>query len=189
VPARHAAPTLELDERTPAVTTSAVASVLAWFRGGNTIVRVAVLILFVGVAFLVRYAAEHAILPLALRQDALPLAGVGVVGGFAAPLLASTSEGNHVLLFGHCGVLNLGIAATAHRRAWRRLNLVGFMWTSLVTAAWGAVAWQPERLATTEPFLVAHWALFTSAACQPDRPCAWVAAAVRAAPAALAAGE
>lgn len=227
------APPIEVDERTPEVTTSAVASALAWFRGGNTIVRVAVLILFAGVAFLLRYAAEHDLLPielrlaavaaggvallvigwrlrdrrrgygltlqgagigvlymtiyasmrlydlvpplaalatmvviaglaavLALRQDALPLAVVGVVGGFAAPLLASTGAGSHVVLFGYCLVLNLGIALIASRRAWRLLNLVGFTCTALVAAAWGAVGWQPELLATTEPFLVAHWLLY-----------------------------
>lgn len=224
---------IEVDERTPEVTTSAVASALAWFRGGNTIVRVAVLILFAGVAFLLRYAAEHDLLPielrlaavatggvallvtgwrlrdrrrgygltlqgagigvlymtiyasmrlydlvpplaalatmvviaglaavLALRQDALPLAVVGVVGGFAAPLLASSGAGSHVVLFGYCLVLNLGIALIANRRAWRLLNLVGFTCTALVAAAWGAVGWQPELLATTEPFLVAHWLLY-----------------------------
>lgn len=221
------------DERSLAVTSSLGASVLAWFKGGNTIVRVAVLILFIGVAFLLRYAAEHAMLPLELRlaavaagglallglgwrlrgrrrgyaltlqgaglgvlymtvfaamklyallpvgagfallvaiallgaaiavlQDALPLAVVGFLGGFAAPLLASTGTGNHVALFGYCLALNLAIALIAARRAWKLLNLVGFTCTSAIAAAWGASAWAPGLLPSTEPFLVAHVALY-----------------------------
>ena len=63
----------EVDEHSVAVTSSLGASVLAWFKGGNTIVRVAVLILFIGVAFLLRYAAEHTTVPIEWR-----LAGVAL---------------------------------------------------------------------------------------------------------------
>lgn len=69
-------PPLEPDERSPAVTTSLGRSALAWFRGGNTIVRIGVLILFLGVAFLLRYAAEHALLPIELRLAGVALGGV-----------------------------------------------------------------------------------------------------------------
>ena len=69
-----------VDEHSPAVTASLGASVLAWFSGGNTIVRLAVLILFIGVAFLVRYAAENALLPLELRLAATVLGGLALSG-------------------------------------------------------------------------------------------------------------
>jgi uncharacterized membrane protein len=65
----------EVDEKSLHVTSSLGASLRAWFTGGNTIVRVAVLILFIGVAFLLRYAAEHTTVPIELR-----LMGVVVVG-------------------------------------------------------------------------------------------------------------
>ena len=42
------------------------------------------------------------------------------MGGFAAPLLVSTGSGNHVALFGYYLVLDLGIAAVAWYRTWRR---------------------------------------------------------------------
>jgi uncharacterized membrane protein len=225
--------TPEVDEQSPRVTTSAAASLAAWFQGGNTIVRIGVLILFVGVAFLLRYAIEHEMLSiefrlaavaaagvallltgwrlrlrrrgygltlqgagigvfymtlyaamrvyglvpppvtlglmvaiaglaavLALWQDALPLAVVGFLGGFAAPLLAGSDTGSPVLLFGYCLVLNLAIAWMASRKAWKLLNLVGFVCTTLVAAAWGAKFWQVDWLASTEPFLIAHLALY-----------------------------
>lgn len=46
-----------------------------WLMGGNPIVRVGLLILFVGLSFLVRYAANYGLLPIELR-----LAAVGAVG-------------------------------------------------------------------------------------------------------------
>ena len=71
-------PVMEPDERSVHVTTSLGQSILAWFRGGNTIVRVGVLILFLGVAFLLRYAAEHALLPIELRLAGVALGGVAL---------------------------------------------------------------------------------------------------------------
>jgi len=68
----------EIDEHSVAVTSSLGASVLAWFKGGNTIVRVAVLILFIGVAFLLRYAAEHTTVPIEWRLAGVALAGFGL---------------------------------------------------------------------------------------------------------------
>ncbi len=223
----------EVDEHSVAVTSSLGASVLAWFKGGNTIVRVAVLILFIGVAFLLRYAAEHTTVPiewrlagvalgglglaalglrlvakrrgyglslqgagvgivylalfaayrlyalvpvgltfgllaalaaitavLAVRQDALPLAVLGFGGGFLAPVLASTGQGNHVALFGYYLVLNLAIAWIAQRQSWKLLNLIGFLFTFTIGGLWGARSYTPVHFASTEPFLVAHFVLY-----------------------------
>jgi uncharacterized membrane protein len=64
-----------VDDRSTRVTSSVGQSLIAWFRGGNTIVRAGVVILFIGVAFLLRFAAEHAVLPIEAR-----LAGVALFG-------------------------------------------------------------------------------------------------------------
>ena len=71
--------TAEVDERSTSVTSSIGQSVLAWFRGGNTIVRVGVVILFIGVAFLLRFAAEHAVLPIELRLALVAAGGMALV--------------------------------------------------------------------------------------------------------------
>ncbi|HTL25525.1 MAG TPA: DUF2339 domain-containing protein, partial [Burkholderiales bacterium] len=47
--------------------------ILKWFTGGNTLVRVGIVILFIGVAFLIRYASEHVDVPIEMR-----LAGVAI---------------------------------------------------------------------------------------------------------------
>jgi uncharacterized membrane protein len=204
-----------------------------FLAGGNTLARVGVVLLFIGVAFMIKYATEHVRVPIALRlsgvalgaivmlvvgwrlrvkrpgyamvvqggaigvlyltvfgalqlyhllpplfafvlltwialaaavlavrQDALPLAVVGVTGGFLAPLLASTGDGNEALLFGYYLVLNVGILAVAWSKAWRSLNLLGFVFTFLVGAFWGARYYQPAHFATTEPFLVAFFLFY-----------------------------
>ena len=210
---------------------------IAWFTGGNTIVRIGALILFVGLIFLLNYAREHQmiapefrvagvaivgiallivgwklrhkntgyavslqgagvavlyltifaamrlyrLLPpeaaffllaamavfsamIAIGQNSLALAVIGAGGGFLAPILASTGSGNHVALFGYYLVLNLGLVAIAWFKAWRVLNVVGLVFTSLIGYLWGERAYRPELFGTTEPFLVAFFLMYVAIA-------------------------
>ncbi|HVP09505.1 MAG TPA: DUF2339 domain-containing protein [Burkholderiales bacterium] len=205
--------------------------------GGNAMVRVGVVVLFFGVAFLMKYAAEHVHVPIELRlagvalgavvmlvvgwrlraraggyglvlqgggvgvlylvvfgafrlwqllppelafallvaiafssamlavlQDSRALAIAGVSGGFLAPLLASTGQGSHVMLFGFYVVLNLGVVAIAWYKAWRPLNLVGFAFTFVIGAVWGTSYYRPEHYATTQPFLIVFFLLYVAIA-------------------------
>ncbi|MEZ2417518.1 DUF2339 domain-containing protein [Luteibacter sp. RCC_6_2] len=97
---------------------------------------------------------------LAVLQDALALAVLGLVAGFAAPIIASTGEGNHVALFSYYAVLNLGILGIAWKRAWRVLNVLGFIATFGVATTWGVLSYQPALFASTEPFLILHFLLY-----------------------------
>lgn len=211
--------------------------IVRWFTEGNVIVRVGVTILFFGIAFLVKYAADRDMVPielrlagaaagglamlilgwrlrdaragyaltlqgagvavlyltifgafrlwqllpavvafpllvtvaafsafLAVKQDSMALAVAGSAGGFLAPVLASTGQGSHVMLFSYYLVLNLGILAIAWRKAWRPLNLLGFLFTFIISLAWGDRSYRPEFFATTEPFLIAHFLLYVTVA-------------------------
>ena len=199
----------------------------AWLTGGNALVRVGVVVLFFGVAFLLKYAYEHSHVPievrligvalgaavmlvigwrlrerkpvyalamqgggvgllylivfgafrlfnlipgeaaffllvaiaafsavLAILQNAMSLAVLGVSGGFLAPVLASTGGGSHVMLFSYYVVLNAGVLGIALCKAWRPLNVLGFVFTFGIGAAWGAKFYRPELFESTEPFLV-----------------------------------
>ncbi len=97
---------------------------------------------------------------LAVLQDALALAVLGLLAGFAAPILLSTGDGNHVALFSYYALLNLAILAVAWRRGWRVLNLLGFFFTFGIATAWGVLRYRPELFASTEPFLLFHFALY-----------------------------
>lgn len=211
----------------PSLGDIAVDKVKAWIMGGNPVTRIGLVVLFCGVAFLLKYAAARDMLPIELRlaavllggialvvvgwrlrennrtyalllqgggvgiiyltlfaaaklyhlvplplclilmlalvgfsaalailQNALPLAQFGTMGGFLAPVLMSTGSGNHVLLFSYYALLNAGVFAIAWFRAWRSLNLTGFVFTFGIGSLWGAKAYAPHHFATTEPFLV-----------------------------------
>ena len=59
----------------PNVVDKALAAAIAWLTGGNTVVRIGVVVLFIGLSFLAKYAAENALFPVELR-----LALVGATG-------------------------------------------------------------------------------------------------------------
>jgi uncharacterized membrane protein len=213
----------------------AVTRVKRWFTEGNVPVKVGVLVLFLGVAALLKYASDagwlrvpievrlagialaalaalafawrkrsthrafalslqggaigilvltvyaafriYALLPpslafvvlivivagagvLAVAQDSPALAILAIVAGFLAPILASSGQGNHVVLFGYYAVLNAMIFAVAWVRPWRALNVLGFVFTFGIGTVWGVLKYRPELFATTEPFLLLFFAFY-----------------------------
>ena len=219
---------------------SVLEPVMQWLVGGNTVLKVGIIILFFGVAFLIKYAADSGILPIELRlagvaaagiaflvggfrlrdrgavqsayglalqgagigilylsifgafrfyhllpggfafalmvavvglsaalavlQNSLALAAFGSVGGFLAPLLASSGGGSHVALFSFYALLNTGIFAIAWFRSWRLLNLIGFVFTFGIGSLWGAWSYRPEDFASTEPFLILAFLFYAAIA-------------------------
>jgi uncharacterized membrane protein len=208
-----------------------------FFTDGNALVRSGVIVLFFGVAFLLRYAAEHTRIPiefrlagvavgalvllvfgwslrksrpgyalalqggavgilyliifaalhlysllpasaafavlavlaaltavLAVLQNSMAFALLAVTGGFLAPILASTGAGNHVVLFSYYAVLNAGIVTIAWFKAWRPLNLAGFVFTFIIGTAWGVLRYSPEDFSTTEPFLILFFLFYVAVA-------------------------
>ncbi|WP_407971973.1 DUF2339 domain-containing protein [Burkholderia pyrrocinia] len=223
--------------REPGIAERAFSAARDWLLGGNTVVRVGIVVLFFGVAFLLKYAADNNMLPiefrlagtalaaaallaigwrvrarraayglvlqgggigilyltifaatklyallpvgaafplmvavcalsafLAVRQNALPLAFMGSAGGFLAPVLLSTGQGNHVALFSYYALLNAGIFAIAWFKAWRPLNLLGFVFTFTIGSAWGVTAYRPALFASTEPFLILFFLMYVGIA-------------------------
>ena len=102
---------------------------------------------------------------MAVRQDAQIMAQAAVIGGMAAPILVSDGSGNYLVLFSYLALLNTGIAAIARFKAWRPLNLTGFVCTFCIALLWGLKSYTPGHFSTTEPFLIYHWLLYTLIAC------------------------
>jgi uncharacterized membrane protein len=215
--------------------TGFVAKVKTFFSEGNVVLRVGLLVLFFGVAFLLKYAADRNVIPIELRllgvalggltllgfgwqqrqarpgfallvqgggigiiyltvfaafklyhllptplafaimlglvvtstalallQDASSLALFGAAGGFLAPVLLSTGSGNHVALFSYYALLNAGILAVSWFRAWRSLNLLGFIFTLGIGSFWGISSYEPQHFATAEPFLLLFFLMFNT---------------------------
>ncbi len=101
---------------------------------------------------------------LAVIQNARWLIIFGAVGGFLAPVLASTGTGSHVTLFSYYLVLNVTILAVAWYHSWRVVNLVGFAFTFVIGSLWGYRYYTPELFASTQPFLVLHFLLYQAIA-------------------------
>ena len=223
----------EAPPQEPALLERGLVAARNWLFGGNTVLRVGAVLLFIGLAFLLRYASERVAVPVELRymgvalaalvllvigwrlrekrsayglmlqgtgiavlyltifaalrlhplispvaafgllvvvtvclailavlQNAVSLAVAAVLGGFAAPILTSTGSGNHVALFSYFALLNAGIFAIAWYRAWRLLNLVGFLGTFGIGCAWGLRSYQPALFASTEPFLLLFFLMY-----------------------------
>ncbi len=236
-PAEPLKPAQPAEPAKPNIIDRLISAGIGWLLGGNTVVRVGIIVLLFGVAFLLKYAADNSLLPiefriagvaagaiamlvagqrigmrrgaygmvlqggglgilylvvfaaaklydllpggaalgfmiaicglgafLAVRQDARPLAFMGSAGGFLAPILLSNGSGNHVALFSYYLVLNIGILAMAWFKAWRPLNLLGFVFTFTIGTAWGVTAYRPELLASTEPFLIAFFLIYAGIA-------------------------
>jgi uncharacterized membrane protein len=91
---------------------------------------------------------------LAWLQNAHSLAIFAATGGFLAPILNSTGQGSHVILFSYYVLLNAGIFGLAWFRAWRFLNWLGFVFTFVIASLWGYQYYQPGYFNTTQPFLI-----------------------------------
>lgn len=221
--------------REPDVFERAVHTVARWFSEGNAPVKVGVLVLFAGVAALLKYAADQgwmrfpiqlrllgvaaaalaafafgwrqrrqrrtfalsiqggaigvlllvvyaafkpygligaapafvlfAVLAggaglLAVLQESRALAVLGILAGFAAPILLPTGGGHHVALFGWYAVLNAAIFGVAWLRSWPALNLLGFAFTYGIGIWWGVLDYAPAKLASTLPFLALFFAFY-----------------------------
>lgn len=118
----------------------------------------------VGMAFGLFIVVAVAAGALAVLQHALPLIVIASLGGFLAPILASTGSGDHVALFSYYLVLNASIAGIAFVRSWRVLNVLAFVCTYGVASTWGVLSYEPDKLASTLPFVFAFMLLFTGEA-------------------------
>ncbi|WP_442678022.1 DUF2339 domain-containing protein [Sphingomonas sp. ASY06-1R] len=63
----------------PGIVQTALSAAMAWLVGGNTIVRIGLLILFVGLSFLARYAAAAGLFPVELRLALVVAVGIALL--------------------------------------------------------------------------------------------------------------
>jgi len=70
----------ELPPHEPDWVERAVGAARDWLLGGNSVVRVGILILFFGVAFLLKYAADNSLLPIEFRLAGVAVASIVLLG-------------------------------------------------------------------------------------------------------------
>lgn len=117
-----------------------------------------------GLAFALLFALTGFTCLLAVLQNALWLAIFGIAGGFAAPILTSTGQGNHIGLFSYYALLNAGIFGIALHRSWRSLNLLGFVFTFLIGTTWGVLQYAPENYLSAQLFLLLFFVFYVAIA-------------------------
>ncbi len=97
---------------------------------------------------------------LAARYNALPIAVLGLIGGFLTPILLSTGVDNERGLFSYIALLDMGVLALAYSKQWRSLNYMAFISTVLMFAGWMNEWYDPNKLWTTIFFLTVLFAIF-----------------------------
>ncbi|MDP4254983.1 MAG: DUF2339 domain-containing protein [Bacteroidota bacterium] len=94
------------------------------------------------------------------RQE---LAVIALVGGFAAPFLVSNGSGNYRALFSYLLILNTGLLVIAYYKTWRLMNLLAFVFTTILFASWLATLPDDTSAATYSGgflFATAFYVLF-----------------------------
>jgi uncharacterized membrane protein len=72
----------------------------------------------------------------ALFYDRKEIAILGLIGGFATPLLVATGAGNHHALFIYMILLNVGMAVLAYFKNWKVINILSFLFTVVIFGCW-----------------------------------------------------
>jgi uncharacterized membrane protein len=112
------------------------------------------------VAFLLMVAVTTAAVLLSVRHNALPIAILGLVGGFLTPVLLSTGTDNQIALFTYIALLDAGVLAVAYFKRWRSLDFLSFTGTVLMTLGWIALHYRREKLLTTLVFISLFFILY-----------------------------
>ena len=71
-----------------------------------------------------------------VSYDRLELAILTLIGGFAVPFMVSTGSGNYLVLFSYILILNTGILAIAYNKKWHVMNILAFVFTSILFLGW-----------------------------------------------------
>ena len=144
-----------------------------WFASANRYGLLAQPVAFVLMAMVTATATL-----LAARYSALPIAVLGLIGGFLTPILLSTGVDNEAGLFTYIALLDLGVLALAYSKQWRSLNYLAFISTVLMFAGWMYTWYEPHKLWTTVLFLTIFFAIFALLAVLYNvvnrRPTGWI---------------
>ncbi len=73
---------------------------------------------------------------LSLAYNKKELAIFSQLGGYAAPFMVSTGEGNYIVLFTYLLILNTGLIALAYYKRWLILNIIAYVFTVILFSSW-----------------------------------------------------
>lgn len=100
---------------------------------------------------------------LAVKRRSVAVALLGLVGGFATPLLLSTGSDRPVALFAYLLVLDVALLSVARHRRWPALALFSLLGTALYQALWIGGRMEADRLGLGIGILLVFAGLFAFA--------------------------
>ncbi|MGD2271771.1 MAG: DUF2339 domain-containing protein, partial [Desulfobacterales bacterium] len=83
---------------------------------------------------------------MAVAHNALSIAVLALIGGFASPVLLSTGENHPYALFTYIAILDLVAMGSAYFRRWRALDLLCFFGTGVIYFGWYEKFYAPDQL-------------------------------------------
>ena len=96
----------------------------------------------------------------AILQRAMSLAIIACVGGYVTPILLSDGSGNHIALFSYYLIISTAILVISITQSWRILNLLGFLFTFVVSLAWGINNFTAEFYIECQIFIFANLVIY-----------------------------
>src|SRR3989304_8688705 len=97
---------------------------------------------------------------LAIRYEAVYIGVLGVIGGFATPILLGKGFESEMILMSYIIILNLGVLAVAFFKNWRELSIATFAGTYIVFVSWAGIHWKAEKFLETITFLTIIFLIF-----------------------------
>jgi uncharacterized membrane protein len=120
-----------------------------------------------GMAFVLMVLTTAMSAVIALRYDAQAIAALGLLGGYATPLLLSTGEDRPWVLFSYVLALNLGALWASRLRKWKGLEVLAFLATVTLYGGWMDDRFRPEKRTVAALFGYIYYALFASSELPP----------------------
>jgi len=114
-------------------------------------------------AFVAMILVTAAMLAIAVGRDSQRVALLGLIGGFATPLLASQGQDAQVVLFSYLLILDAGVLVLARARTWRGLEPLALLASTAFFWGWYDEFYHHEQpLVRTALFATAFFAVFTA---------------------------
>jgi uncharacterized membrane protein len=85
---------------------------------------------------------------------------IGLVGGYAVPIMIGKGGGNPAILWAYMSIINVGVMLLAFRLDWERMRLTAFGITWLVFLGWFSTAYQAQYFTTTVLFAGIFFIIF-----------------------------
>ncbi|PYR54801.1 MAG: hypothetical protein DMF85_21245 [Acidobacteria bacterium] len=122
----------QYDVTANAIGASAIAILFATFFAAHALWN----LIPAGVAFGMLAIVTAVAVLLSIRRASLFIAVLGLLGGFATPVLLSTGENRPIPLFAYLLLLNIGLAWVAYRQRWAALTWLTLILTTIYQWGW-----------------------------------------------------